>query len=193
MIIGITGGIGSGKSVIARKLHDKYGFTIYDTDSEAKRIISYDTEVKQQVEDLLGSDVFDNNGYNTVIAAQRLFADRNLLRKMNNIVHPAVAKDIHRHKNGNLLIESALLFDVPAIANECEAVIAVIAPTETRIQRAMMRDGADRKQITARMDRQMSSEEMATKADIVVNNDGSRSIDQLADEIYKLLYKNIIV
>ncbi len=193
MIIGITGGIGSGKSTIARRLEQKYGFTIYDTDSNAKRIITQDKEVRQAVEHLLGKDVFDGNNYNTRLAAQRIFADKDILLRMNSIVHPAVAQDILRHGEDKLLIESALLYDVPAIADICDMTVAVIAPDDIRLKRAMKRDGVSSEEISARINKQMSSDEMAQRADIVVNNDGNNTIDELAKHIITEVNKRLTI
>ncbi len=93
MIIGITGGIGSGKSVIARQLR-KMGYSVYDTDSEAKRIIVEDATVRKQMTALFGEEVYKAGVYQTSFVAQQVFADKNLLAKLNAIVHPAVKQDI---------------------------------------------------------------------------------------------------
>ena len=93
MIIGITGGIGSGKSVIARQLR-KMGYSVYDTDSEAKRIIVEDATVREQMTALFGEEVYQDGVYQTALVAQQVFADKNLLAKLNAIVHPAVKADI---------------------------------------------------------------------------------------------------
>ena len=93
MIIGITGGIGSGKSVIARQLR-KMGYSVYDTDSEAKRIIVEDATVREQMTALFGEEVYQDGVYQTSFVAQQVFADKNLLAKLNAIVHPAVKADI---------------------------------------------------------------------------------------------------
>ena len=93
MIIGITGGIGSGKSVIAKQLR-KMGYAVYDTDSEAKRIIVEDATVREQMTALFGEEVYQDGVYQTALVAQQVFADKNLLAKLNAIVHPAVKADI---------------------------------------------------------------------------------------------------
>ena len=95
MIIGITGGIGSGKSTIAKQLR-AMGYAVYDTDSEAKRLIVEDAHVRQQIEQLFGSEVYKDGVYQTALVAQRVFADHSLLAQLNAIVHPAVRADIMR-------------------------------------------------------------------------------------------------
>ncbi len=103
MIIGLTGGIGSGKSTIAKQLRTM-GYAVYDTDSEAKRLIVEDTHVREQMEQLFGKEVYADGVYQTALVAQRVFAsppfrgesEGGLLTQLNNIVHPAVRADILR-------------------------------------------------------------------------------------------------
>ena len=95
MIIGITGGIGSGKSTIAGQLREM-GYAVYDTDSEAKRLIVEDAHVREQMEELFGKEVYKDDVYQTAMVAQRVFADKSLLTQLNAIVHPAVKADIMR-------------------------------------------------------------------------------------------------
>ena len=95
MIIGLTGGIGSGKSTIAKQLR-QMGYAVYDTDSEAKRLIVEDAAVRKQMIPLFGSDVYKDGIYQTAFVAQRVFTDKSLLAQLNAIVHPAVRADILR-------------------------------------------------------------------------------------------------
>ena len=95
MIIGITGGIGSGKSTIARQLR-AMGYAVYDTDSEAKRLIVEDAHVRQKMEQLFGREVYADGVYQTALVAQRVFTNKSLLAQLNAIVHPAVKADIRR-------------------------------------------------------------------------------------------------
>ena len=95
MIIGITGGIGSGKSTIAKQLREM-GYAVYDTDSEAKRLIVEDVNLRKQMEQLFGKEVYKDGVYQTAMVAQRVFADKSLLARLNAIVHPAVRADILR-------------------------------------------------------------------------------------------------
>ena len=93
MIIGITGGIGSGKSVIAQQLR-KMGYEVYDTDSQAKRLVVEDAHVREQITALFGEEVYKDGVYQTALVAQKVFADKSLLAQLNAIVHPAVKADI---------------------------------------------------------------------------------------------------
>lgn len=188
MIIGLTGGIGSGKSAVARQMQHLFGYTIYDTDREAKRIIVSDSTVRNAVSKLLGEDVYQGNIYRTDIAAKRLFDHPDRLQKMNAIVHPAVKKDILQHQGKRLIIESALLFE-SGLASLCDLTIAVIAPQEIRLERAMRRDNATRQQIIARINKQMSDEQMAKQADVLLLNDGKTDLSALAKQAEECILK----
>ena len=140
MIIGITGGIGSGKSYLAQELA-KRGFAVYDCDREAKRIIAEDKAVQAAIIKLLGKEAFIDGKYNTAYVAQRVFAEPQLLKKLNKIVHPAVKADISRQSSdvSLLVVESAILFE-SGFDGLCDKIVVVTAPEETRIARTIARD-----------------------------------------------------
>ena len=140
MIIGITGGIGSGKSYLAQELA-KRGFAVYDCDREAKRIIAEDKEVQAAIIKLLGKEAFIDGKYNTAYVAQRVFAEPQLLKALNTIVHPAVKADISRLSSdvSLLVVESAILFE-SGLDELCDKIVVVTAPEETRIARTIARD-----------------------------------------------------
>ena len=146
MTIGLTGGIGSGKSTIARELAQR-GFAVYDCDCEAKRIIETDKSVQSAIIDLLGEAAFVEGKYNTAYVAQRVFAEPELLQRLNAIIHPAVLKDLKALKDAKnlkdpkapLFVESAILFQA-GLAPLCDKIIIVEAPEEVRIARTIGRD-----------------------------------------------------
>jgi len=140
MIIGLTGGIGSGKSTIANELA-KRGFAVYDCDREAKRIIAQNQTVQAAIIDLLGEEAFVGGTYNTAYVAQRVFAEPQLLDALNSIVHPAVLKDLRDRKDSKdlLFVESAILFE-SGLAPLCDKIIVIEAPEEVRIARTIARD-----------------------------------------------------
>lgn len=197
MIIGITGGIGSGKSTIAKQLRDM-GHMVYDTDSEAKRLIVEDTHVRQQIEQLFGSEVYKDGIYQTALVAQRVFADHSLLAKLNAIVHPAVKADIMNrvsrlasqesqignHKN-LFFIECAILYQA-GFDTLCDKVVAVTAPEEIRLARAVARDHSTIEKVRARIHAQ-EAEKDVKRADIVINNDGQTPILTLCEEILQFI------
>lgn len=198
MIIGITGGIGSGKSVIAKQLR-KMGYSVYDTDSEAKRLIVEDTHVRQQITALFGEEVYQDGIYQTALVAQRVFADKGLLAQLNAIVHPAVKADIGnwvsepsdseaiRQHSNLLFIECAILYQA-GFDTLCDKVVAVTAPEDVRLARVIARDHSTIDKVRARMRAQEADKDLA-RADIVINNDGTTPIPTLCEEIIHLLTK----
>lgn len=185
MVVGITGGIGSGKSTIAKALAQR-GYPVYDTDREAKRIIVHNPAVRSQVETLFGSDVFDGNTYLTHKVAAQVFADPTLLHRLNAIVHPAVRFDLEHWAKGKAIcfVESAILYE-SGLQSLCEKVVYIDTPEEIRIARTVARDGASPEQVRARI--QAQKNDARHLADIVINNDGSHTIDALADQIISQL------
>ena len=197
MIIGITGGIGSGKSTIAKQLREM-GYRVYDTDNEAKRLIVEDTHIRQQIEQLFGSEVYKDGVYQTALVAQRVFADHSLLAKLNAIVHPAVKADImdrvsrlasQESQIGNqknlFFIECAILYQA-GFDTLCDKVVAVTAPEEIRLARVMKRDGTTIEKVRARIHAQ-EAEKDVKRADIVINNDGQTPILTLCEEILQFI------
>ena len=195
MIIGITGGIGSGKSTIARTLREM-GFAVYDTDSEAKRLIVEDVQVHEQIEQLFGKEVYKDGVYQTALVAQRVFADRSLLSQLNAIVHPAVKADITRwaqtinqptqpyttlYRATPCFIECAILYQA-GFDTLCDKVVMVTAPEQVRIARTIARDHTTIEKVRARIQAQ-NTEGDIQRADIIINNDGSVSISALCNEI----------
>ena len=199
MIIGLTGGIGSGKSTIAKQLR-QMGHAVYDTDSEAKRLIVEDAAVRKQMIQLFGSDVYKDGIYQTAFVAQRVFTDKSLLAQLNAIVHPAVRADILRWATmqdspsfrkglgvGLCFVECAILYQA-GFDELCDKVVAVTAPEEVRLARVLARDHSTIDKVRARM-RAQEAERDIERADIVINNDGKASIPTLCEEIIHLLSK----
>lgn len=185
MIIGITGGIGSGKSTIAKQLR-KMGYAVYDTDSEAKRLIMEDAGLRQQIEQLFGKEVYQDGVYQTALVAQRVFADKSLLAQLNAIVHPAVKADILRWaENMNhptlCFVECAILYQA-GFDTLCDKVVVVTAPEEVRLQRAVVRDHSTIEKVRARM-RAQEVEKDIERADLIVNNDGKTEITAICLQI----------
>ena len=193
MVIGITGGIGSGKSFLSRELA-KRGYTVYDCDREAKRIVAQDPVVQRKIMDLLGEESFVNGIYNTAYVAKRVFADPALLDTLNAIIHPAVKEDILSftpsllHSFTPLFIESAILYE-SGFDSLCDRIIVVDAPEEIRIARVIARDyhgdasPANIEKVRARIRTQHPH-----IGDLLINNDGQTPISKLADNILSDLF-----
>ena len=192
--VGITGGIGSGKSRIAQELA-KRGFVVYDCDREAKRIIEENEDVQKAIIELLGEEAFihlplghvPGIKYNTKYVAKRVFSEPELLERLNAIVHPAVGKISEER---TLLIESAILYEA-GLDRLCDRIIVVDAPEDVRIARVIERDyhgeatGDNINKVRARMRTQgVNAKGQTAKGKVLlVNNDGRRTIEQLATEI----------
>lgn len=198
MIIGITGGIGSGKSTIAQELARR-GFVIYDCDREAKRIIAEDSEVKKAIVALLGEEAFVDGTYNTAYVSQRVFADKALLDQLNAIVHPAVKKDIKAKRqeltaDRYLFIESAILYEA-GMDTLCDKVIAVDASEDIRVARTIERDyqGAASEENINKVHARIRAQKVVSSQDsairMTVNNDGKTSIADLVENILNWLKK----
>jgi len=192
-IIGLTGGIGSGKSTIANELA-KRGYAVYDCDREAKRIIAQNQTVQAAIIDLLGEEAFVDGTYNTAYVAQRVFAEPQLLDALNSIVHPAVLKDLRdlrdlKDPKDFLFIESAILFEA-GLAPLCDKIIVVEAPEEVRIARTIARDyqgqatpaniNKVRARIRAQQKSPASTEALQGKTYTVLN-DGSLVLSRVID------------
>ena len=152
--IGITGGIGSGKSFVCRQMAEK-GVPVYDCDREAKRIQEEDTDVRNAVKALAGENAYTKDGHlNRKWLAQWVFSDESHLAAINKIIHPAVRRDFlawcRRQAADVVVLESAILSE--AGMEDCvDEVWVVRAPLETRIQRVMQRDGSTREQVLCRI------------------------------------------
>lgn len=197
MIIGLTGGIGCGKSTIAAGLRT-LGYATYDTDSRAKQIIITNPMVRSQVELLFGSEVLDGDVYHTELVAKQVFHHPDLLERLNHIVHPAVAFDMQEWARMELqghpdipfcFVESAILYE-SGFDKFCNKVVAVTAPEELRIERTIRRDHIDIDKVRARIRAQETAIDIS-RADYIVNNDGNTPIEDLCKQILTYLQTTI--
>lgn len=175
--LGITGGIGSGKSYVAHLLEEK-GFPLYDTDREAKRLTLTHPRIREALSTLLGTEVCQADGtLNKPLLASYLFSSPEHAEQINGIIHPCVYEDFqawaHRQEEAGaqvVMMESAILFE-SGFQKAVDYVVMVYAPLELRIKRAMQRDAASEAQIRARISAQMDDEEKKRKADYVLYNE----------------------
>ena len=172
--IGITGGIGSGKSVVSR-LFGIMGIPVYISDIEAKRITQTDPVICQELCALVGQDVFQNGVLNRSLLASYMFGHPNRVQKVNEIIHPQVKEDFRRWAarfGGEQLVgmESAILVEA-GFRSEVDFLVMVYAPLEVRVERAIKRDCSSREQVMKRIEAQMSDEVKRSHADFVIVND----------------------
>ena len=193
MKTGITGGIGSGKSYVCKRLAAR-GIEVYDCDSAAKRLIRTSADIRQQLTALIGPDTYlpVSNGItgqpeyllNKAAVAKFLLESEQHAKAIDAIVHPAVFNDFEQ--SGQLWMESAILYE-SGINRLVDRVIVVTAPEEVRIHRVMQRDNISREKVMQWMDRQWPQEEIRRRADYEIVNDGVADIDEQIDTIMKKL------
>lgn len=189
MIVGLTGGIGSGKSTVARLLVT-LGYPIYNSDNRAKWLQNNHAELMHEIKLLLGTDVYADGKLNRALVATRVFADSDLLQRLNAIVHPAVAVDFANwlalQKSTTVFKESAILIET-GIFKQCDALIVVTAPESLRIKRVAVRDGTSPDEILKRMNNQMPEADKVALADfVIVNDDHQLIIPQVLQMIEQL-------
>jgi dephospho-CoA kinase len=190
-VIGITGGIGSGKSLIA-SIFVKMGYPVFNSDQEAKRIITNSPVVRQEIIDLCGEKSFFSDGrYNTTYISEIVFQNAEKLVGLNQIIHPRVRENFQQFVNDS---NSALVFGEAAILYESGAhknydkLILVTAPLETRISRCMQRDKLSRDQILEKVNKQWTDEEKMKFNPLVILNDGRKPVlEQIEAIIPELL------
>lgn len=190
--LGITGGIGSGKSYVSRLLRER-GIEVYDTDSEAKRLTLSHPLIRQELTALIGAEVYQNNTLNKRLLADYLFACKENAQRINAIIHPRVYDDFiswvqTRCRAGVQIVgmESAILFE-SGFNRAVDRVLFVYAPLEVRIRRAMERDKASEQQVRARVVAQADGEENRRKSDFVIINDGIRPLDTQLEAMLRAL------
>lgn len=196
MIIGLTGGIGCGKSYVAAMMRDR-GLPVYDCDSNAKRITATDPAVAARLEKLVGEPLVKDGVLDKGRLADFIFSNEDNLKAVNSIVHPAVRSDLMRwaaaQTSDLCLMESAILFE-SGFQDSVRLVVAVNAPEELRIRRCMARDGVGRESVERRMASQMPQQEKCLRADFVIENDGvhdlNSQIDAVIDKCKKFLINN---
>ncbi len=173
--VGITGGIGSGKTTVC-KVFELLGVPVYYTDDEAKKILDSNKEVKFNIQNAFGSDVLNNEGeIDKKKLASTVFSNKEKLEKLNSIVHPAVRAHFENWSRFFLsqkyiLKEAAILYESGAY-KMVDKVIMVTAPLELRINRAMQRDKVTREQVEQRISKQLSDEEKIRRSLFVIHND----------------------
>lgn len=190
--IGITGGIGSGKSFVCNII-STLGFPIYDCDRKAKELMTSDAALAAGLKRLVGSNAYNSDGtINREVIANFLFANKANAEKINRLVHPAVKKDFlqwaSQQDSTLVFVESAILFEAQ-FDDAVDCVIAVCAPIETRIRRAIQRDNTTKEKVEERIRQQMSDNECRMRADFTITNDGDADIQKQIDNILSLISK----
>jgi len=172
--VGITGGIGSGKTSIA-KLFELLKVHVYYSDAEAKRLMLENKALKQDLIDLLGTSIYEASGaLNRAYMAQKIFSDRFLLKKVNALVHPAVEADFmefcEKHKTEKYVLKEAAILMETGLFKALDKIILVTSNEELKIERVVQRDGSKREEVLSKMKQQWSDEEKKKWADFIIEN-----------------------
>ncbi|HMC01257.1 MAG TPA: dephospho-CoA kinase [Flavobacteriaceae bacterium] len=193
IVVGLTGGIGSGKTTVAEKF-EALGIPIYIADDEAKKLMNSSKIIKRKLCSLFGDEAYLKNELNRPFIAKKIFDNKDLLYKMNAIVHPKVGKHFERWLNKQespyVIKETAILFE-NNLQEQCDFIILVTAPKSLRISRLLERDDTTKEKIEAIMNNQLSDEEKGKLSDFVITNTTLESTYNQVETIHEKLLKNI--
>ncbi|AZA80864.1 dephospho-CoA kinase [Chryseobacterium lactis] len=188
-IIGLTGGIGSGKTTVARFI-EEFGFPVYYSDDRSKTIVNENEELKLKIKELLGEASYDENGlYNRKFVADKVFNNRDLLHQLNEIIHPAVRIDFENWLKGQtkylVFKETALLFELK-LNRQCYKSLLVTAEDNIRIKRVMDRDHKTYREVEAVMEKQMPERDKIKMADCIIYN--NTNLEELKEQTEKVIF-----
>ena len=192
-IVGLTGGIGSGKSTIASLFKNK-GIPIYIADERAKKITNTSKIVRKKIIELLGKNAYENQEIDRNYVAKKIFNDEILLQKINAIIHPKVAEDflkwLKKQKGPYCIKESAILFENGSYKS-CDHTILITTPEKVRIQRVMKRDQLTILEIKSRIKNQWSDDEKILLADTIIENTQLEKTKDSVSKIHLYLLESI--
>lgn len=188
-IIGLTGGIGSGKSKIL-SVFSTYGIPCYESDRRAKWLMQKDAELKSQIKSFFGDQIYENDQFNQRKLAKLVFANKGKLEALNSLVHPRVKMDfrsfVSQQDTPYIIKEAAILFETGG-EKDCDATILVTAPEKLRLQRVLNREKISSMDIKARINNQWSDSRKIPLADYIINNiDWDKTLKKI-DEIHQKL------
>ena len=188
-IIGLTGGIGSGKTTLATYLKS-LGIPVFIADDEAKKLMQ-SPEVVAEIQTIFGTTIFENGILNRQQLAAIVFSNPEKLSQLNAIIHPAVKKQfgfwLDQYQSEPFVVyEAAILFESGSYKN-CDSIITITAPLEDRIARVMQRDNSTREQVLHRINAQWTDEQRIAKSDFVIENSDAQQAKNSIDEILKIL------
>ena len=190
MKIGLTGGIGSGKTTVAR-IFEVLGIPVYNADDAARRLMNSDPKLKREIVHLFGEKAYSDGVLDRNYIASQVFENKEKLGALNNLTHPVTIKDaddwMKNQQAPYAIKEAALIFESGA-EKKLDFVVGVVAPEEIRIRRTMQRDSVSREHVLARMKNQLSEDEKMNRCDFLIHNDETQALlPQVLDLHQKLL------
>ncbi|WP_179335545.1 dephospho-CoA kinase [Winogradskyella costae] len=191
MIVGLTGGIGSGKSTIL-EYFKSFGVPVYIADDEAKKLMNNSKIIQRKLIKLFGEEAYVNGTLNRPYLASKIFNDKTLLSKMNAVVHPKVGAHFKQWLNNQdaeyVIKEVAIIFE-NNLQNQYNYIITVVADEDLRTQRVMKRDNVSKEKVKAIMKNQWSDEDKIAKSDFVIVNNNLQEAKKQALNIHNMLLK----
>jgi len=186
--VGLTGGIGSGKTTVSNFLLE-YGIPVYNSDSQGKKLMNTNLELISDIVNIFGESVYNNGILNTNLLSSIVFSDPEKIKQLNNLVHPKVAEDFNQWvgKNNNqpiLIKEAAILIESGAYLN-MDKIILIISKKSNRINRVSKRDNSDFESIEKRINFQLTDDEKIQYADYIIENNSS--LDDLKHEVLRVI------
>lgn len=193
MVVGITGGIGSGKSTVVERLKIMGKIAVYNADFEAKKLMNGSKVIREKLIALFGEESFTSTGLNRSFIADIVFNNKKKLRQLNSIVHPEVFNHLNSFITKNqsqdyILYENAILFENKS-DEFCDYIITVIADTDKRIQRVIERDGITKQEVEKRINNQWKADKKVLLSNYIITNNCLKTIDSQIVEIHNNLTK----
>jgi len=194
MIVGLTGGIGSGKTTVAQLFTD-LGVPVYNSDIEAKKLMNSSKKLRKGIKSLFGKEAYKKKKLNRSFVAEKVFNDKKLLEELNSIVHPAVRKHFKswvKEQTASYVIQEAAIIFEQESQDFYDKIVLVTAPEEERIARVLNRDpDQDRSKIKDRMANQLLDSEKIELADFVINNIDLKETQQKIIDVHNALLEYI--
>ena len=186
-IVGLTGGIGSGKSTVLKQFED-LGINTYSADKAAKKLINSDEDLIESIKGLFGDNIYNNNILDTIKLSKIVFHDSHKLESLNSIVHPAVAKDFKSFIKTNygdyIVKEVAIIFETNTEDNY-DKIILVRAPIEDRIKRVVLRDKITKDDVIRRVNNQIDDSTIIDKCDYIIDNHNLKELKEKVINIHQ--------
>ena len=188
-IVGLTGGIGSGKSTVLN-LFKGYGVKTFSADLSAKKLVNSDIILINLIKDSFGNDIYKNNILDSKKLSRIVFNNPDKLKTLNSIIHPAVASDfkdfLDMNKDHYIIKEAAIIFETKSEKNY-DKIILVRAPLEKRIERVMERDKVSKKEVMKRIDNQLDESSIIDKCDYIIDNYNEEDLNEIVLNIHQEL------
>ena len=192
-IIGLTGGIGSGKTFVANEFN-KLGIPVYNSDTRAKELMETQEEIKKELTAKLGSPVLEHGKLNRKFIADAIFTDKELLNWMNGLIHPLVQKDFEswlKQQHAPFVIKEAAILIESGAYKQCSKIIVVTASEKLRIERVVVRDNMAPEKVSERIKNQISDVERLKYADFTINNDGTKLVKSEVLHIFNKIKQSL--